>query len=76
MAVFIREGKVLVANGCRSRIIIKTKTTRNVPGSNRLEDALAAAAGLMVLGVHPEEVWRCRGLQNPGLTNPAKSNNS
>jgi len=57
-AVFIREGKVLVANGCRSRIIIKTKTTRNFSGFNRLEDALAAAAGLMVLGVQPEEVWR------------------
>lgn len=59
MAVFIREGKVIAANGCRARTIIKTITTsRNITGSNRLEDALAAAAGLMALRMQPDEVWR------------------
>lgn len=62
MAVFIREGKVLSANGSRSRMITKT-TPRGSLDSNQLEDALAAAAGLMVLGVHPETVWR-RGEQH------------
>lgn len=61
MAVFIREGKVLVTNGCRARTITRTKTTLcGAPDSNQLEDALAAAAGLMVLGVQPEEAWRGR----------------
>ncbi|TEB08450.1 Cyanophycin synthetase [Pelotomaculum schinkii] len=73
MAVFIREGKVLVANGCRSRTITKTKTHPcNVSDANRLEDALAAAAGLMVLGVRPEEVWRCKGHQNQDFAYPEK----
>jgi cyanophycin synthetase len=61
MAVFIREGKVLVANGSRSRTITKTKATPlSIRDSNQLKDALAAAAGLMVLGVQPEEFWRGR----------------
>lgn len=73
MAVFIREGMVLVADGYRSRIITKTKTTpRSVTDLNQLEDALAAAAGLMVLGVQPEDVWVGRGHRNPELAYPEK----
>lgn len=62
MAVFVREGKVLVANGCRSRTITKITTQPcSVSDAHQLENALAAAAGLMVLGVQPEEVWRYKG---------------
>lgn len=58
-AVFVRDGKVLVANGCRSRTISRT-SSRKVLDTGLLEDALAAAAGLEVLGVQPEEVWRSK----------------
>ncbi|MDD4238752.1 MAG: hypothetical protein PHT62_09390 [Desulfotomaculaceae bacterium] len=76
MAVFIRDGKVLVANGCQSRTITKTKASpRNVSDSNQLEDALAAAAGLIVLGVKPEAVWRGIGHRNPGLAYSEKIKN-
>jgi len=61
LAVFVRGGKMIVAKGCCSRTITGTK----IPGhkdidANQLEDALAAAAGLMVLGVRPDEIWRSR----------------
>lgn len=62
MAVFIREGKVLTANGCRARTIVKSITTHNINRANQLEDALAAVAGLMALGMQPEELWRKRCL--------------
>jgi cyanophycin synthetase len=74
MAVFIRDGKVLVANGCRSRTLAKTKTNpHSRTDSSRLEDALAAAAGLTVLGVRPEDVWRGSGHDNPGFLYAGKA---
>lgn len=76
MAVFMREGQLLAASGCRSRSIIKTTiTSRNLSGSSLLEDALAAAAGLIVLGMQPEKVWQKRTLWDTCLADPEKTKN-
>lgn len=68
-AVFIREGQVLAATGGRARAIAGANHDgRLLSHLIKLEDALAAAAGLLALGIHPGELWQSaedRGADNP-----------
>lgn len=58
-AVFIREGQVLAATGGRARLIATLDRNDGFPPEQlSLEDALAAAAGFLALGIHPGELWR------------------
>ncbi len=60
MAVFIREGKVLVASGCGAKIIANAGCSDS-PDLIDLHDALAAVAGLLAAGIYPEQFWRRPG---------------
>lgn len=55
LAVFVREGKILAASGWGARIIADAGHGCSAePGE--LDDALAAAAGLLALGIFPRRV--------------------
>ncbi len=52
LAVFVRDGKILAASGCGVRII-SDAGCGGTADLSELDDALAAAAGLLALGILP-----------------------
>ena len=51
LAVFVQDGKILAASGCGVRII--AEPAAQPADLSELDDALAAAAGLLALGILP-----------------------
>lgn len=70
-AVFIREGQVLAATGGRAKSIAGVNHVGKFSSKSiSLEDALAAAAGLLALGIHPGELLHDPGTEEKGVTTP------
>jgi|GEM_PF-6643016 len=68
-AVFIREDQVLAATGGRAKLIATINSNDGFsPEQFQLEDALAAAAGFLALGIQPWELWPENGPRDAMMT--------
>jgi hypothetical protein len=73
-AVFVRDGQVLSATGGVAKPIAPAHDPANCQrNQGRLQDALAAAAAFLALGIQPGELWPGSGLKEQDAADPGSA---